>query len=137
MALDQNFGEGDATLRVIGGESKVFELVSSFYEVMSSDARYRDIWRLHTNEKAQAIDRLARFLIGWMGGPRRYSERYGQLSIPGAHAHIAIEQREAQLWLACMSDALEQAEVEVELKVYLLEQLGHPAQRIVDMAAKT
>ena len=137
MSQQRQFGKADATLIALGGEAKVYELVEAFYTSMSSDSRYLAIWRLHQRDKAQAVDRLARFLIGWMGGPRRYSEAYGSLSIPGAHAHIFVDTESSQAWLACMSGALDEISCDDELKAYVLEQLKLPAQKIVELSAKT
>ena len=122
-----NFGEGDATLRAAGGEDGVCSLVDHFYTLMERD--YAEIWSMHeTTELAR--DKLARFLIGWMGGPRRYHERYGRISIPQVHGHLTVTAAHRDAWLACMRRACEAMGYPAELTTYLIEQLGYPAQRV-------
>ncbi len=65
-----------------------------------------------------------------MGGPRRYSEKYGPISIPGAHAHLNVTERERDQWLGCMAKALAQQDYPQNLIAYLLQQLFVPAERI-------
>ena len=71
-----------------------------------------------------------RFFCGWLGGPRRYNEKYGSISIPGVHRHLSIEEPERDAWLTCMQRAIEQQPFAADFKQYLLEQLAIPAERI-------
>ena len=83
------YGHGDATFRAAGGEQGIRQLVDSFYDIMSEKPQYERIFRWHPDPH-EARDKLARFLCGWMGGPRRYHEKYGAISIPKVHAHLAV-----------------------------------------------
>ena len=123
------YGQGDATFRAVGGEAGVNQLVDSFYDIMGSDSRYKLIWSWHPNKEVSR-DKLARFLCGWMGGPRRYQERYGSISIPDVHKHLPIDHSAKDLWLSCMQDALVAQEFPETLVTYLLEQLAIPAEMI-------
>ena len=122
-----NYGEGDATLVAAGGEDGVRRLVDHFYTLMERE--YGEIWRMH-DATDLARDKLARFLIGWMGGPRRYHERYGRISIPEVHRHLTVSAPHRDAWLACMGRACEAMAYPAELKNYLIEQLSYPAQRV-------
>ncbi|MGB1580523.1 MAG: globin, partial [Nevskiales bacterium] len=81
-------------------------------------------------------DKLARFLCGWMGGPRRYAEKYGPINIPGAHSHLGIGPAERDQWLHCMEEALAMQDYPDSLKQYLAEQLAVPAGRILAVSEK-
>ena len=128
--MTARFGEGDATYRAAGGEEGIHKLVNDFYDIMDTDPAYQRIRDWHESDLAVPRDKLARFLCGWMGGPRRYTEKYGKISIPEVHAHLAVTELERDLWLACMRAALGKQNYARELQTYLLRELGVPAERI-------
>ncbi|MDW5377061.1 group II truncated hemoglobin [Halomonas sp. HP20-15] len=122
------YGIGDTTLQALGGETAVYELAERFYAAMQRLPEAQGILALHPAELSLSRDKLATFLIGWMGGPSRYRARFGPIAIPAAHRHLAIGPEERDAWLLCMRTALDEMGVEAELKVYLLAQLRHPAE---------
>lgn len=125
------FGHEDATFQAAGGEQGIHQLVDSFYAVMGRNPEYARIFKWH-RDVPEARDKLARFLCGWMGGPRRYREKYGPINIPQAHAHLNVTSVERDMWLNCMAEALAEQPYSDELRSYLITQFGVPAQRIVD-----
>ena len=130
MAEDPQFGIGDATFQAAGGEEGIRALVDTFYDIMSSDLQYRTIRSWHPDDNRVSRDKLARFLCGWMGGPRRYTEKYGPISIPGVHAHLDVTEKERDDWLGCMAKALAKQAYPPSLIAYLLEQLAVPAEAV-------
>lgn len=128
--MNRQFGLGDATFQAVGGEAGVERLVDTFYTLMENDPVYQPIWRQHTGEPANMRARLAAFLCGWMGGPRRYKERYGSINLPGAHQHLKVTEVERDLWIKCMRTALDECEYPQDIKTYLVAQLSVPAERI-------
>ncbi|MEM7081039.1 MAG: globin, partial [Pseudomonadota bacterium] len=110
-----------------------------FYRIMSTDPAYAPIWHWHSASAqpdmlADTADRLSSFLIGWMGGPRVYQEKFGPISIPGVHAHLPVSATERDMWLGCMAAALEEQSYPEHLRTYLLEQLAKPANMIMARA---
>ena len=128
------FGQDDATFQAAGGEAGIRQLVDSFYAIMGRNPAYARIFEWH-RDVPEARDKLARFLCGWMGGPRRYREKYGPINIPQAHGHLNVTVVERDMWLNCMAEALAEQPYSDELRDYLITQLGVPAQRIVDRCA--
>lgn len=122
------YGIGDGTLRALGGEAAVRELVDRFYDAMQRLPEARVILALHPDDLMLSRDKLTAFLTGWMGGPSRYRERFGPIAIPMAHRHLPIGPRERDAWLTCMATALDEMKADPELKTYLLAQLRHPAE---------
>ena len=76
------YGVGDASFQAAGGEAGIRRLVDDFFDRMGSDDRFKTIWEMHPANKAISRDKLARFLCGWLGGPKLYREKYGGISIP-------------------------------------------------------
>ena len=123
------YGYKDTTYRALGEESGIRRLVNQFYDIMSSKPAYERIFGWHP-DAAISRDKLACFLCGWTGGPRRYHEKYGSISIPKVHAHLAITEVERDQWLACMTEALDALQYPYSLRAYLIEQLSMPAELV-------
>lgn len=124
------YGEGDASFRAAGGIAGIEALVERFYAWMDELPEAREIRRMHPDDLTLSKDKLARFLCGWLGGPKRYQEVYGSIRIPAAHAHFGIGPAERDAWLECMRHAVDEQPYAKDFKVYLLQQLAVPAERV-------
>lgn len=129
-ASPRPYGEGDATHQALGGVDAIRHLVERFYHHMDTLPEARRIRALHPADLEVSIDKLARFLSGWTGGPKLYSEKYGPIRIPIAHQHLPVGEAERDAWLLCMEKALDDCDYPKDLKAYMLEQLFVPAERI-------
>ncbi len=133
---ERPYGDGDASFQTAGGIEGIQKLVEDFYDVMSTRSDAKVIRDMHPDDLTISIDKFARFLCGWMGGPKRYREKYGGIAIPPAHKHLPIHDAERQAWLNCMQEALERQPYPEDFKTYLIEQLAVPAGRIVVLREK-
>lgn len=124
------YGEGDASFQAAGGIEGITALVDRFYAWMDELPQAQEIRRMHPDDLAVSKDKLARFLCGWLGGPKRYQEAYGPISIPGAHARFPIGSAERDAWLECMRRAIDEQPYAEAFKAYLLRQLAVPAERV-------
>jgi len=125
-----NYGTGDSSYRAAGEIAGIQRLVNAFYDVMDTLPEAQTIRAMHPADLSESRDKLACFLSGWLGGPRRYAKTYGPISIPSVHRHLAIGEQESQAWLRCMALALQDQPYDAQFKTYLLEQLSVPAKRI-------
>ena len=126
----RRYGEGDASFQAAGGEEGIRKLVDRFYDQMDERPDAASIRRMHPRDLSSSRDKLARFLCGWLGGPRRYAEKYGSIQIPKVHVRFPIHEAERDAWLDCMRAALDDFPVEDDFKAYLLRELYVPAERI-------
>lgn len=124
------FGTADASFQAAGGQAGIRKLVDAFYDEMELQDYAATILSMHPSNLEISRDKLARFLCGWLGGPKLYSEKYGSISIPDAHAHLDIGLAERDAWLACMKAAIDRQPYDAAFKKYLLEQLAVPAERV-------
>lgn len=106
------------------------QLVNAFYDRMVRDTRFATIYAMHPEDLEVSRDKLARFLCGWLGGPKLYNEKYGRISIPRFHQHLAIATAERDQWLTCMAETVEEQPFEPAFKRYLMEQLFVPAEAV-------
>ncbi len=123
------YGTGDASFQAAGGVAGIRQLVDDFYDLMEGLPEAQEIRAMHPAALTQSRDKLARFLCGWLGGPKLYREKYGPIRIPSAHAHLNIGTKQRDAWLSCMQQALEQQPYAASFKTYLLKQLAVPAER--------
>lgn len=126
----KSHGDGDASFQAAGGEAGIRQLVDNFFDRMGSDKRFITIYELHPEDKETSRDKLARFLCGWLGGPKLYHEKYGAIGIPRVHAHLPIGEAERDQWLTCMSESVAEQPFEQSFKTYLMEQLYVPAEAV-------
>ena len=124
------YGTGDASFQAAGGEAGIRRLVDAFFDRMGSDERFATIYAMHPEQEDVSRDKLARFLCGWLGGPKLYHEKYGAIGIPRVHAHLAIATAERDQWLTCMAESVELQPFAADFKEYLMEQLFVPAEAV-------
>lgn len=129
-STDRPYGKGDASFEAAGGEPGLRRLVDDFYDLMAADARFASIHRMHPDDNQTSRDKLARFLCGWLGGPKLYAQKYGAIGIPRVHAHLAIATDERDQWLTCMAESVDRQPFAANFKRYLLEQLFVPAEAV-------
>ena len=115
----------------MGGEPGVRRLVDLFYDAMESRPEARRILEMHPTDLALSRDKLAAFLTGWLGGPKRYRERWGKIQIPVAHRHLDIGAEERDAWLACMQQAIDAMPIDDEFRAYFMREIAVPANRVM------
>jgi hemoglobin len=123
------YGTDDASFKAAGGVEGIRKLVDAFYDAMEVLPQAKTIRDMHPDDLTESRDKLARFLCGWLGGPKLYREKYGSIAIPRAHNHLKIGVDERDAWLFCMEKALQDQPFADDFKTYLLEQLFVPAER--------
>ncbi len=129
-AEQQKYGNGDISYRTAGGTPGIYRLVERFFDYMEELPEARNIREMHPEDLGESRDKLARFLCGWLGGPKLYQQKYGSISIPGVHQHLDIDVSKRDAWLKCMSLALEEQPYSDDFRDYLIQQLAIPAERI-------
>lgn len=128
MSEPKKYGVDDASYQAAGGYEGIQRLVEAFYGYMDSLPEAHLIRTMHAESLDVSIDKLVCFLSGWLGGPKLYRERYGKIIIPQAHRHLSIGCSERDAWLLCMEKAIADQPYADDFKIYLLKQLGVPAE---------
>lgn len=126
----KSYGEGDSTFQAVGGKEGLHALVSDFFHFMGTEPQFKRLYDMHPADTELSIDKLYRFLTGWMGSDKLYSQKYGSIQLPRAHMHLDVIDEDKQAWLDCMSMAMDNQGLDADLKEYLLIQLAVPAERI-------
>jgi hemoglobin len=113
---------------LLGGDDGVRRLVANFYHLMDTLPEAAPIRAMHEGNLAEMVDKLGTFLIGWMGGPQQYQERFGRVIIPLAHRPFPIGPAERDQWLMCMGGALDKTTLNAAMKARLMESFGRMAE---------
>ncbi len=113
---------------LLGGDGGVRTLTADFYGLMDTLPEAAPIRAMHKGDLSEMTDKLGTFLIGWLGGPQRYQERFGRVIIPLAHKPFAIGPSERDQWLMCMHGALEKTSLDASMKARLMDSFGRMAE---------
>ncbi|WP_430462340.1 group II truncated hemoglobin [Thalassolituus sp. LLYu03] len=123
------YGTGDASFQAAGGYDGIKLLVDDFYRAMDELPQAAPIRAMYPDDLTEAADKLTRFLCGWLGGPKLFSEKYGPIAIPAFHRQFPIDAARRDAWLDCMRAAAEKQPFAEDFRQYLLAQLYVPAER--------
>jgi len=106
---------------IIGGASRLRELVDRFYDIMQLEGDFAGIHAMHPVPNDSSRDKLFMFLSGWMGGPNLYIEKYGHPMLRARHLPFAIGTSERDQWLRAMALALEDLGYDDALRLRLMQ----------------
>lgn len=106
---------------LIGGDTKLRELVDRFYDLMELEPDFAGIRTMHPTPLDSSRDKLYWFLTGWMGGPDLYIERFGHPRLRARHLPYLIASDERDQWLRCMAWAMQDVGVEPSLQERLMQ----------------
>lgn len=112
---------------MMGGEEKVRALVNRFYDLMDESPDFFGIRKLHPPTLDGSREKLFMFLSGWLGGPPIYVEAYGHPRLRARHMPFAIGAAERDQWMACMSEAMTDVDVEASLRDRLIASFANTA----------
>jgi hemoglobin len=103
----------------IGGDQGLLNLVEHFYHYMDTLPQAATIRRMHADELGNAKQKLFKFLSGCVGGPNLFFQEYGHQRLRQRHFPFAISDSDRDQWVHCMNLALDEIEMDAELKVGL------------------
>jgi len=116
------FGADDAER-----DARVRKLVDRFYDIMDTRPEVVALRAMHPADLATSRDKLYLFLLGWLGGPQTYTERYGHPRLRARHMPFVIDNTMAVQWMTCMTEALDETVPDEQLRKALFQGLGRLA----------
>lgn len=118
--MTQQQSQHPSLFELLGGESKIRELVDRFYDLMELEPEFAGMRALHPSPLDGSRDKLFWFLCGWTGGPDMYIERFGHPRLRARHLPYAIGSGERDQWVRCMAWAMQETGVPEPLQEQLL-----------------
>ena len=114
----------------LGGHQVFENLVSHFYALVTVDPILRPMYP--DTGLGEAAERLMLFLEQYWGGPTTYQETRGHPRLRMRHAAFHIGQKEHDAWLRCMKSAVDEMEVDPELKAQVWSYMEFAAASLVN-----
>jgi len=105
---------------IIGGETRLRELVDRFYDLMDLEPQFAALRAMHPPSLDGSRDKLFWFLSGWSGGPNHYIERFGHPRLRARHLPFSIASIERDQWLRCMALAMHELDMPQALQERLI-----------------
>lgn len=109
-------GQPQTAFDWVGGEEAVRALVDRFYDLMELEPGYAKLRAMHPTDMGGSRDKLFWFLCGWLGGPDHYQQRFGHPRLRARHLPFAIGIAERDQWMACMRQAMQECQLDPELR---------------------
>lgn len=92
----------------IGGAEKVDQLVNAFYNRV---AKHPVLIPLFPDNFTEIKRKQKQFLTQFLGGPSLYNQEHGHPMLRARHLRFPISEREAEAWLQCMNQALDESHI--------------------------
>ena len=92
--------------QILGAQSGIAALVERFYDLMDELPEARTIREMHPEDLTESKHKLELFLVGWMGGPPLYMQKYGHPRLRARHLPFAVDSSARDAWMLCMRKAL-------------------------------
>ena len=119
---------------LIGGENGVKNLVQVFYDIVETNPEGHKLHLLHLRGNGVAHSRIEQFnfLSGFLGGPKLYVEKHGHSNVRTMHEHVEVTAEAKDIWLNCMSLAIDAIGMEASTKAKLMNNFTVVAERLVN-----
>jgi hemoglobin len=111
---------------LMGGSEKVRAVVETFYEEMfRNEPALTKLHRLDPDGRVAKPmrEKVALYLIGWMGGPQDYVAQNGHPRLRMRHFHVKVDKAMSEAWMRSMKSAFEKHQVTGEVRAFLEEKL--------------
>ena len=113
--------DGTMTLyEALGGEEPIRKICDRFYDFMEELPEARDVLALHPPDLSESRDKFYWFLVGWMGGPQLFVQRFGHPRLRARHLPFKIDSKARDQWMLCMEKALDIEITNEEVRTQLL-----------------
>ncbi|WP_096435720.1 globin [Alteribacter populi] len=111
------------------GEEKLVELVDVFY---TNVALHPDLAPIFPDDFTETARKQKQFLTQFLGGPQLYSEEHGHPMLRARHMPFEITPKRAEAWLECMSEAMDEVQLEEPFKSAFYERLTQTAKHMIN-----
>ena len=114
--------------KVIGSE-KLYRMIDIFYSYVAEDERMN---HLFPDDLTETAYKQKLFQTQFLGGPNLYIEEYGHPMLKMRHMPFRITPVARDAWLENMEKAMDDVELDAEMKEYLLKRYTMTANAMVN-----
>lgn len=113
----------------IGGSETIDRLVNAFYKRVG---KHPDLIPIFPEDLTEVARKQSLFLTQFFGGPRLYEQERGAPMMRRRHLPFPITPTRRDAWLACMEEALEEAEIEEPYRSVMFDKLTLTANHMMN-----
>lgn len=111
------------------GEENLTRLINAFYKRVAVHPKLIPIF---PEDLTETIRKQIQFQTQYLGGPNLFTEEHGHPMMRARHANFAITPERAQAWLECMSDAMDEVELDEKFRKVYYKRLVMTAHHMVN-----
>ena len=111
------------------GAEKLSELIDLFY---SKVAVHPDLFPIFPADLSETARKQKQFMTQYLGGPNLFSEEHGHPMMRARHNPFPITPLRAEAWLACMSEAMDEVQLEERIRDFFFKRLALTARHMVN-----
>ena len=116
------------------GAEKLSELIDLFY---SKVAVHPDLFPIFPADLSETARKQKQFMTQYLGGPNLFSEEHGHPMMKARHNPFPITPLRADAWLACMSEAMDEVQLEGKIREFYFRRLALTAKHMVNKGEDT
>jgi len=122
---NENFNVFEA----IGGSETLSRLVTAHYHYV---AIHPDLAPIFPKDLTETVRKQYQFLTQFLGGPPLFSEEHGHPMLRARHLPFPITPKRAEAWLSCMSQAMDDIELDGVLRDTIFKRLTLTAHHMIN-----
>lgn len=111
------------------GEEKLHRMIDIFYSYVAVDDRMNFLF---PDDLAETAYKQKLFQTQFLGGPNLYNQEYGHPMMKMRHMPFRITPKAKEAWLENMEKAMDDVELDEELKSFLLARYTMTANHMVN-----
>ena len=114
------------------GAEKLSDLIDLFY---SKVAVHPALYPIFPEDLTETARKQKQFMTQYLGGPNLYSNEHGHPMMRARHMPFQITPLRAKAWLSCMSEAMDEVELEPTIREFFFKRLVLTANHMVNKEA--
>lgn len=111
------------------GEQQLHRLIDVFYRRVS---KHPDLTPIFPEDLTETVRKQKQFLTQFLGGPPLYTNEHGHPMLRARHMPFEITPKREQAWLSCMKAAMEEVNLQSDIREYLYARLSVTAQHMIN-----
>jgi hemoglobin len=118
-----------SVLERLGGEEAVQRWVTAFYDAIARDPLLAPLF---SSDLTLSREKQFAFFVQFLGGPARYSERFGRPFLRYLHRKVRIGQEERDAWMRLLLQSLREVTADEDLIGYLERKIAPVADHMIN-----
>ena len=111
------------------GAEKLSELIDLFYAKV---AVHPDLYPIFPADLTETARKQKQFQTQYLGGPNLFTEEHGHPMMKARHNPFPISPVQAEAWLACMAEAMDEVELDENIRDIYYRRLVLTANHMVN-----